>query len=143
MRTRSLRSLARLHRWDLDQQRREIAELYRVRHELGEAMGTLNDMLVRELALSRTEGRPADFAAFAARIKTQQDGVAAHIVDIEARITAKQDEIADTFRDVKRYEVLEERQRQRQRAEAERREQATLDEIGIQGHHLRQSAAGE
>lgn len=143
MRTRSLRSLARLHRWDLDQQRREIAELYRVRNELDEAMHTLNDMLVRELAACRNAGRPADFAVFAGRIRTQQDGVTAHVADIEERINAKLDEIAATFRDVKRYEVLEERQRERERADAIRREQATLDEIGIQGHRLRQSATGE
>lgn len=134
MKTRSLDSLARLSRWELDERRRDIAELYRIRNELADAADTLQRMLTDERQHAEASGTHTEFAAFAGRIRDQQAAVDAQIVEFDKRIMEKQAEIATAFQELKRFEIIEERQIRAEREEADRREQAVLDEVGLNSH---------
>lgn len=141
MKRSSLQTLARMHRWDLDQLRREAGALQRQRAELVERDLGLAARIEQERQVAAGAGEYADFGVFAQGIKEQRRRIAGSVAELDAVLDVMQERIMAAYQEMKRYETLEERLRERARKRAAQREQAQLDEIGLTVHRRRPSPA--
>lgn len=133
-----LDSLIRLHRWRVEERRRELAEAERREAELGARLRALEAELEAERAeaasaSSGQAGAPsvtgADYAAYAAGVRQRQQALSAPLAEAARRRQQAGEALAAAFRELKKYELAEANRRARVRAAAARREQGVLDEI--------------
>lgn len=132
---KTVSTLIRLAKLEVDNRRRLLADLL----EQDAAFDRAIDRLDAEIANERQKAREtpeygAGFVAYAKhagnRRKALVDRKAALAVDID---TAR-DRLAQAFEEQKKYEITAERQEEEELAEESRREQLTLDELGLQTH---------
>ena len=134
---KGLNSLIRLHRRHLDEKHACLTALERERDTLARRGADLADEIAAEsrTAAASFESRHG-FAAYAARMRSQRDQVAAEIASIDARLAQMNGEIAEDFQALKRYEICRDTRLTRLRRVEGGRERTQLDEIGA-GQHRR------
>ncbi len=129
---RGLPNLIRLHRWQLDERRRAVAELEALRLAIQEDIKRLETEIGAESGASRelTKG-VALFPSYFANARARQTRMEASIDEIDTSLLASREEASNAYRELRKYEtVLENFERQEELAE-NRREQAEQDETGL------------
>lgn len=135
---RGLSALIRLHRWQLDGKRRELADLERLEDQLIAEAQKLEDEVATEQEYAKeSESGGYAYAGFAQGVIERRKRIQASIDDIREQIEAKREEVADAYRELKRYEVTLAEREKRQKLETERRAQAALDEVSLIQHERR------
>ena len=90
--------------------------------------------MAQEQQFADTQDAPQrSLGAYIQATLDRQAHLAQSIAEVTQRITIARDEIADAFREVKRYELVEADRERRARAQAQRRETDAMDEIGAVG----------
>lgn len=131
-----LTSLIRLHKWQLDEKRRALAELEALRDRLGEEARRLDEELARERAIAER----ATFVSFGLggyirSMLQRRDRLTDSVRQVEARLTAAKETISLAFAEVKKYEILQAERQRRDQLRRMRRETAALDEVGASRFH--------
>lgn len=140
---KGLPALIRLHSWQLDGKRRELADLERTEDQFHAEVRKLEDDVINEQAYAReSESGVFAYAGFAAGVIERRKRLQRSIAEIQVRIEAKRDEVAEAYRELKRYEVTQAQRLKRERLEQERRTQAALDEISLVQHQRRAGQEG-
>lgn len=140
---KGLATLIKLHKRKVDERRRKLAELERLRENLVANLVTLDsEMAAEREAASRVAELAHAFPAFAAAAIARRDTLKRSLVEADAALAVARDELAEAFQEVKRYELAEEMRERREREKAGRRLQATLDEIGLNQHRRKVQEAG-
>lgn len=135
---RSLPNLIRLHRWRLDEKRRQLAELGRARATLEGDLERLDQELVRERDAAGTSFETAGvFQAFLTEVRARQARIAQSIEGLDHEIEIVHAETQEAFSELKSYELALEEHERRLAAERARREQAVLDEVALNRHRRR------
>ncbi len=130
---KGLKNLIRLHRWRLEEKRRELLALERLAGELREQSRQLDRELADEQAVARTSLEASyAYGSYAASIMQRRAKLAESIAKLEEQIIAKCDKVAEAFQELKKYEMAFTHRKRRARDKAKRREQGTLDELGVQ-----------
>ncbi|WP_439817368.1 flagellar export protein FliJ [Zavarzinia sp. CC-PAN008] len=130
---KGLATLIRLHQRKLDEQRRKLGELDRMRDEMAAKADALEAEVLQEQALARSQpDLMAVYPAYSRQAIARRETLARSLDELDARIAVARDEVADAFQEFKRYELAAEHQARRQRELAAKRAQAELDEIGLQ-----------
>ncbi len=135
---RTLSTLIRLHRFQLDEKRRALTDLENLRADLVRQ----RDKMEAELAAEQEVAKKVEVGAFAyggfARgVIARREKLAGSLAEIDTRIEAAQRDVAAAFQDLKRHEIALAQRQRRQREEAERREQIALDEVSLDMHRRR------
>jgi len=139
--SKALATLVRMHRWQLDEKRKTITELERLRDGLRQQHRRLDDELDAEKAKADATLEGArTFPAYLADLRARQDRLARSVEEIETQIEAANVELAQTFREYKKHETVLTNRIRRARFEADRKQQLALDEMALQGHRRRQEA---
>ncbi len=138
---KGIATLVRLNRWQLDERRREVADLERLVAQLQGEAARLAEELKNEQATARdSDSANRAYGPYAQAIVVKQRRLAATIAEVEARAAAARESLAEAFRELKRHEMtLAERER-RAKATLERKNQVVLDEIGLNVHRRRPPA---
>ncbi len=135
---RNRESLIRLHRFQVDEKRRKLAELELMRDEF---RARERELEAQVLAEQRKAGISdvAHFAypMFAKSVIRRRQNILNSIEDIERQLGVAKEELAGAFRELKKYEIIEDNRKRRHRHEAMRIEQTELDEVAL-GMHRRQ-----
>lgn len=135
---RNRESLIRLHRFQVDEKRRKLAELELMRDEF---RARERELEAQVLAEQRKAGISdvAHFAypMFAKSVIRRRQNILNSIEDIERQLGVAKEELAGAFRELKKYEIIEDNRKRRHRREAMRIEQTELDEVAL-GMHRRQ-----
>jgi flagellar FliJ protein len=135
---KGLAALIRLHRWRLDEKRREMAELERLEDRLHESVRQLMAEVAAEQAFAqRSEMGGMTYGGFARGIMERRKRIDASIAEVRQKIDAKTEEVSDAFRELKRYEITQAEREKREKLEADRRTQAELDEMSLVQHTRR------
>ncbi|KAB7740858.1 flagellar export protein FliJ [Parvibaculum sedimenti] len=135
---RNRESLIRLHRFQVDEKRRQVAELelmlqeFRVRERELEAQ-----VLIEQEKAGISDVAHFAYPMFAKSVIRRRQNILNSIEDIERQLEAAKEELGGAFRELKKYEIVEDNRKRRQRREAVRIEQIELDEIAL-GIHRRQ-----
>lgn len=135
-----LKPLIRLTKFRLDDMRRMLAQLHAESDMLRRAIADHDAEVVREREVARddTESRMS-FGAYLRRMSDRRDQLVAAVRDVEIRIAAATDELAEIFMEQKRLEIVEQNRIEEERRELARKETQVLDETGTISH-LRRKA---
>lgn len=130
--------LIRLHKHELDEKRRALADLY---GQMAEIERRRRDLERAFDAEKEAVGASGDvhftFAQYADSVRRQQEEMEEQEEELEKHIETAKESLLDTFGELKKYEMT---QAERERLEAEERlirENRMLDEIGLEGFRRR------
>ena len=125
-------ALIRLKRFDVEEKRRKVAAI--------EAMiGEFNDMAVdldRQIAIEQERAGISDvnhyaYPTFAKAAIQRRNNLAASAVDLAAKLAAARDELDEASEELKKIELLEERDAERLRIEQGCGAPAELEVVGV------------
>ena len=132
--------LARIHKWKIDELRREISALEEKRQaeqfRILKIDGDLEDEAHN--ASGNLIGTFA-FTNFASASKSKRIDATRSIADLDEQIDILRDEVNAAFQELKRYEIAEESRQAREAAEIARKDQIASDELGLESHRRRQA----
>ena len=135
----NIKNLIRLHEWNVDEKRRKLAELQHLEDELRGQISNLEEQLVIEqkaAAENPAEGGLA-YANFANQVIQRRENLQDSLAQMSHVILGAREELAESYRDLKKYETVQRNRKQRERQEQNRLEQAVLDEVGLSMHRIR------
>jgi hypothetical protein len=132
---KGLATLIKLHKRTLDELRRSMVSLENQKAQLIQLAERLKEELRREIELAGSQIEMAHFFGdFAKRMRARQDEVAAEITEVEKKIVKLNDQIAEAFAELKKFEIAQANAKQRAAEAARRKEDLMLDEIAAQQH---------
>lgn len=130
--TKNLKGIVRLHKWQVDEKRRQITELEEMRSELeGKLKKLITDLATEQTKLSNSNVVDINYANYATHVMKRQENIEASIVEVDVSIENMKDELAESFKELKKYEIVEQRALEREKHEQKRREQDRLDEVSL------------
>ncbi|EFO31586.1 flagellar export protein FliJ [Roseibium sp. TrichSKD4] len=128
MKTRD--SLIRLKRFQVDDKRRQLAQIESMVAEFNRMADELDDQIRSEQErVGITDVTHFAYPTFAKAAATRRDNLRNSAHELDDQLTRAQDELAEAIEELKKFEQLEERDQQRERTAAELAEQEQLDEI--------------
>jgi len=132
---RNKESLIRLHRFQVDERRRQVADLELMLEEFHRREDDLN----RQVKYEQDKAGITDvghfaYPMFAKSMLARRENILQSIEEISAQLTAAKDELADSFQDLKKYELVEENRKRRAKKEAVLLEQKDMDEVSLNIH---------
>ncbi|WP_084536386.1 flagellar FliJ family protein [Azospirillum halopraeferens] len=135
----SLKTVIRLHKWQLDEKRRALADLQSLGDRLRGEAEKLEQEILHEQRTALEHGEVAfGYASFARAARERQQRLAQSIREVERQIAAATEVMAEAFQELKRYELAEEERQRRETEKLKRREAALLDETALVGYRRRQ-----
>jgi flagellar export protein FliJ len=127
-------TLIRLRKFQVDEKRRKVAQIEGMVAEF-ERMATDLD---REILAEQDRAGihdPAHFAypTYAKAAMQRRENLKRSADDLKVQLDDAKAALGEAFEDLKKVELLDERDQQRERAVGNAREQAELDQIGLMG----------
>jgi len=136
---KSMKTLIRLNEWNVDQHRRVLAEFLGQLSELERAPEALEEEVLREQ--SKAAAMPEEggflYGNYAQGVIIRREDLTNRIIEMEHKVAAAREVLNEAYRELKKFEVVEENRIRREREEEERTEQALLDEMGLQTYSRR------
>ena len=132
---RNRESLIRLHKFQVDERRRKVAEIELLLAEFRNKERELEAQILAEQEKAGISDE-AHFAypMFAKSVQKRRENILQSIADLDIQLETAQEELAAAFRELKKYELMEESRKRKVRKQTQRLEQAELDEIALQIH---------
>jgi flagellar FliJ protein len=139
--SKSLKSLIRLHRWTVDERRRELGAFLAREEQLRGERRRIDDELASEKKIATDDVMAAfGFAGYIRGYMERREMLDRAIEAAMREIEAAQERLAEAYRQLKTYEVTQANRDKRELAERNRAEQIVLDEVGATLHRRRQEA---
>jgi flagellar export protein FliJ len=137
----ALNSLVRVHQWELDEKRQKLADLERLIDKLKNDVRLIDQGYESEKVIAGSSPEAAlAFPNYAAAVKQRRLKVQNSIAGLEASIETVRDEVQAAFQELKKYQTAESNQHRRELAKRAKREQQTLDEVGMDLYRRRKAA---
>lgn len=139
----NIKSLIRLHEWNVDEKRRKMGELLRLQGELEDQVTQLEEDLVREQKAAAADPALAGltYGAYAKQVIQRRENLKDSIDQMEFVIGHAQDELSEAYRELKKYEIVDRNRQRRYELQQNRREQSMLDEIALNQHRRKKAKA--
>ncbi|MEX0582058.1 MAG: hypothetical protein WD185_00190 [Sneathiella sp.] len=132
---KGLHNLIRVHKWKLDEKRRELADFEDMRTGFVARLHKLDEELRQEVDVTGKDPELGfAFANYAAAAKLQRENICVSIKDVEEKIAALNDELAECFQELKKYEIALETRLTREKYMRDRAEQMSIDDMAIELH---------
>ncbi len=131
----ALDSLIRLHRWQVDEQRRRVAELEQLANKLRDDLRRLEAEQASEQEFAeRSSEITYGYGSYAGALVERRRKLTQSLADAEQKTLRAREVLAETYQEAKRYEIASARRLLNQRLQAERIEQRSMDELAIDIH---------
>jgi flagellar protein FliJ len=129
---KSRETLIRLKRFKVDEKRRRVTQIETMIAEFERMAGDLD----REIATEEQKANisdPAHFAypTYAKAAATRRDNLRRSAQDLQGQLDDAQAELGEAFEELKKVEILEDRERSAERALDNARDQAAMNQIGL------------
>ena len=130
MKSRS-ESLIRLKKFQVDEKRRQVAQIEMMIADFERMASELD----QQIEIEHTKTGISDvahfaYSTFAKAALTRRDNLLNSASDMRGKLEAAQDGLAEALEDLKKVELLDQREHQREAAEQLKVEQSEFDEIG-------------
>ena len=130
MKSRS-ESLIRLKKFQVDEKRRQVAQIEMMIADFERMASELD----QQIEIEHTKTGISDvahfaYSTFAKAALTRRDNLLNSARDMKGKLEAAQDGLAEALEDLKKVELLDQREHQREAAEQLKVEQSEYDEIG-------------
>ncbi|WP_422378210.1 flagellar export protein FliJ [Roseibium sp.] len=128
MKTRD--SLIRLKRFQVDEKRRQLAQIESMIAEFNRMADELDDQIKSEQErVGITDVTHFAYPTFAKAAADRRDNLRNSAYELDDQLQRAQDELSEAIEELKKFEQLEERDQQRERTAQEMAEQDQLDEV--------------
>lgn len=135
----ALESLIRLNRWQLDERRRQLADLDALAERLKQEQARLAaEQQAEQKAATLSHEAATAYGSYARRLIERRKKLEDSQASVEQQIMLARDALAEAYREVKRYEIAAANRAQKRRQRLARQQQRTLDEIGVENFRRRQ-----
>ena len=132
---KSRESLLRLKRFQVDEKRRQVAQIESMMAEFQRMADELDQQIKSEQErVGISDITHFAYPTFAKAAIQRRDNLTASADELVAQLEAAQDGLAEAVEELKKFEQLEERDNARERSEADAVEQEELDEIAARRH---------
>jgi flagellar export protein FliJ len=136
----ALQSLIRLHRWQVDERRRQLAELEALGEKLrGEQQRLEAEQRSEQTAAEGSAEAAYAYGSYAGALVERRRTLAQSFAEVEQQILKARDAVAEAFQEMKRYEITAANRQRQQRLKVARRQQGALDDIAIDNYRRRDS----
>ena len=140
--TGALVSMIRLHRWMLDEKRRNLADLQVFAEKLRDDLVQLDaDLEAQKGAAEGEDTAGLAYSSYVSAALDRRQKVEDTIANLEGEIEAAREDVAESFRELKRYEAARDGKQAQARADRNRRERINQDELAV-GLYRRNRARG-
>ena len=129
---KSRETLIRLKKFQVDEKRRRVAQIEGMIAEFDRISGDLDREIKTEQDRAGIHD-PAHFAypTYAKAAMQRRENLRRSVSELRTQLDEAQAALGEAFEELKKVELLDERDQMRERAEEEAREQAELDAIGL------------
>ena len=129
MKSRS-ESLIRLKKFQVDEKRRQVAQIEMMIADFERMASELD----QQIEIEHTKTGISDvahfaYSTFAKAALTRRDNLLASAYDMKSKLEAAQDALAEALEDLKKVELLDQREHQREKDEQNKIEQEAYDEV--------------
>jgi len=132
---RSRDSLIRLHRFQVDEKRRQVAEIETMIADFRQKEAELEQqILVEQERAGVSDVSHYAYPTFAKAARDRRENLLKSIDGLTGQLDEAKEELSAAFAELKKYELLEEKETMRAKAEQSAREQSELDEVGLSMH---------
>ena len=124
-------TLIRLRRFDVDEHRQKVTDIETMINDFKQMAVDLD----RQIEVEQERAGVSDvnhyaYPTFAKAAIQRRENLNASIADLEAKLEKAREDLAEAFEELKKVELIQERDADRNRAYAKAMEQSELDEIG-------------
>lgn len=127
-----LKTLIRVHQFELDEKRRQLGNLLRFEQSLENRKILLAQRFKEEEEAAKNDQTAAlTFGAYVDWHIDENKRVDRALADARQEIALMRDEIREAYQELKTFEITQENREKREAAELERKNNAVLDEIGL------------
>jgi flagellar export protein FliJ len=128
---KSRETLIRLKRFHVDEKRRQVAQIEAMIADFQRMAGDLDREIAAEQSRAGIDD-PGHFAypTYAKAAMQRRDNLTRSADDLKGQLEDDRAQLAEAFEELKKVEILEERDQLRERASDNKAEQAELDRIG-------------
>ena len=128
-------SLIRLKRFQVDEKRRQVLQIESMIADFDRMVRDLDDQIVAEQnRVGIHDITHFAYPTFAKAAIQRRDNLKVSIHDLEVKLAGARDELSMAVEEMKKIELIEERDQQRERAERDAHEQDALDEMAGRRH---------
>lgn len=130
---KSRETLIRLKRFQLDEKRRKVAQIEMMMADFDRMAAELeHEIASEEQKAGITDAAHFAYPTYAKAAAQRRDNLRRSADDLKVQLDEAQAELAEAFEDLKKVEVLDDRERGVERSAANAREQAALDAVALQ-----------
>lgn len=124
-------SLIRLKKFQVDEKRRQVLQIETMIADFERMAAELDQQIdIEHQKTGISDMAHFAYSTFAKAAITRRDNLLASANDMRGKLEAAQDDLAEAIEDLKKVELLDQRETDRERAEQLKKEQAEFDEIG-------------
>lgn len=125
-------TLIRLRRFQADEKRRKVAQIEMMIADFARMAADLDREIGQEEQRAGISD-PAHFAypTYARAAAQRRDNIRRSAEDLDAQLAAAKAALAEAFEELKKVEILDDRERTSERAAENTRDQASMDAIGL------------
>jgi flagellar export protein FliJ len=124
-------SLIRLKKFQVDEKRRQVAQIEMMATDFERMAAELDQQIeIEHQKTGISDVAHFAYSTFAKAASQRRDNLLASAHDMREKLEVAQDELAEAIEDLKKVELLDQRESQRDAAEEAKNEQAAYDEIG-------------
>ena len=128
-------SLIRLKKFQVDEKRRQVSQIEMMIADFNRMVSDLDDQIVSEQnRVGIHDIAHFAYPTFAKAAISRRENLKVSIHDLEVKLEAARDDLAIAVEDLKKIELIEEREQHRERAERDAAEQEVLDEMAGRRH---------
>jgi len=132
---KSRETLIRLKRFQVDEKRRQVAQIEAMIAEFERMARDLDaEIEAEQQRAGITDVAHYAYPIYARAARQRRDNLQRSADEMRAQLEEAQAELGEAFEELKKVELLEERDIARERAAGNAREQAALDEMGLEVH---------
>jgi flagellar export protein FliJ len=129
----ALDTIIRVHRWQLDERRQQLAELERLEERLrGEERRLDDELLSEQRAAAASPEAASAYPNYAKALADRRAKLTLSLQGVQAQLVQAREALAESFAEVKRYEMAQATRDRRTRATAARKQQIQQDEVAMQ-----------
>ncbi len=126
-------ALVRLSKWKVDQVRRKLMALAASRAEIEQARADLEESVLREQRLAADLAAHGEcvigYGGFAQGVIARREKLSQSLDELDTVMAELRAQVNLAYRELKKYEIAEERDQARARRARSRRQQQALDEV--------------
>jgi len=129
---KGLPTLIRVHRWELEEKRRQLADREELRDGFVHDLARMEEYLIENQKVAAYDPEvAATYGQYALQVIEQRHVLGQSIREAQVVVDEAADIVHQAFQEVKKYETAQERVEARILKEETRREQIELDDIGL------------